>query len=437
MNLPALFKRGERSYPAVDGIRAIAVIWVILFHAWLFQSYEIPEPRNWSPDTVAAATALSQDIYHWPVLNWVTKGDLAVDLFFVISGFLIGGQLFQQQKDAGRLDFGGFYKRRIRRLIPAYVVAMLLALYFMDGKNVERAWSNLLYINNYVRDSYIGWTWSLAIEEQFYLVVPLLVGFLFPLFRRKRWVFVVIFLIPILLKWHHLTGEQGFRLPFDVAFFTPEWGDWFWEYYMYTHLRYNGLLLGVFAAYLHVHRRTVIQHFIAGRVGSINLLVAGCVATIVIIANIPTGQWVVLEDSFFRSLPASVGRAYECLHREVFCMATAGLILASIHAQGWIEPVRRFLGHRCFFPVAQVSYSAYLLHEMFMFWGFPKMKALFAGHIGEVWLAFLNTSLVLVITLGGAAVIFLLVEEPILRRRPGGPKVSQKSVGRSGAGEQN
>ena len=109
MNFNALLKRGNRAYPAVDGIRAIAVIWVIFFHAWLFQSYEIPDPTEWNPDLVAPATNLSEEIYRFPVLIWITKGDLAVDLFFVISGFLIGGQLFKQRKETGVINFKWFY----------------------------------------------------------------------------------------------------------------------------------------------------------------------------------------------------------------------------------------------------------------------------------------------------------------------------------------
>ena len=416
MNLKALLHRGQRGYPLIDGIRAIAVIWVILFHAWLFQSYEIPVPGEWTPDTIAPATSLAQGIYDWPFLIWITKGDLAVDLFFVISGFLIGGQLFRQRQQSGRIDFKAFYWRRIRRLLPAYLVAMLLALYFMDGKNFERAWANLLYINNYVRDSYIGWTWSLAIEEQFYMVAPLMVAFLFPLFKHKRWPFAVLFVIPIVLKWRHLTGDHGHQLPFDVAFFSTDWGDWFWEYYMYTHLRYNGLLLGVFAAYLHCHRGQILENLFSSRFRS-NLLVAASLISIVVIASIPTGQWVVLDNSMFRALPVQVGWAYECLHREWFCAATAMLILASIYAKGWIEPVSRVLGHRYFYPVAQVSYSAYLLHEMFMFWLFPKIKYLAGDQLGVASLAVLNSALVLVMTLLCAAVMYLVVEEPILRRR--------------------
>ena len=411
MNFNALLKRGNRAYPAVDGIRAIAVIWVIFFHAWLFQSYEIPDPTEWNPDLVAPATNLSEEIYRFPVLIWITKGDLAVDLFFVISGFLIGGQLFKQRKETGVINFKGFYLRRIRRLMPAYLVAMLLALYFMNGINVERAWSNLLYVNNYVRNSYIGWTWSLAIEEQFYMVVPVLVAFLFPLFKKKRWPFGFLFLAPILMKWIQLTGSEGYQLPFNVPFFTPEWDDWFWGYYMHTHLRYNGLLLGVVAAYLHLHRPETMVRFFSSRVKS-NLLFTFSILMIVGIASIPTGQWVILKDSVFQSLPPEAGWVYECLHRELFC-AVMFIIFSCLYLDTKIvRPINRFLSMKFFYPISQISYSAYLFHEMFMFWFFPKFNEFALGKLSDVQIVLSNSFISIVAIIFASTLMYLFIEQP-------------------------
>ena len=79
-----LLNRSNSNFAVIDGIRAIAVLWVIFFHAWLFQF-------------LSFSTAIDK-IYDYPLFYWVTKGDLGVDLFFVISGFLIGGIIFKEIK---------------------------------------------------------------------------------------------------------------------------------------------------------------------------------------------------------------------------------------------------------------------------------------------------------------------------------------------------
>ena len=195
-----LFSRPSQNYKPIDGIRAIAVLWVIIFHAWLFQYNDF--------------TSVGDRIFENPFLIWISKGDLGVDLFFVISGFLIGSILFKEFKKRNRLNFKKFYVRRVLRLLPVYVFAMIIGLYFIEGDSWKSAWSNLLYINNYVRGSYMGWTWSLAIEEQFYIVIPFLIAFVLPLFKRKVIPFAVLTFITIVLTYHYSVNIHDFQVPF-------------------------------------------------------------------------------------------------------------------------------------------------------------------------------------------------------------------------------
>ena len=92
-----LFNRPDRNYKPIDGIRAIAIIWVIIFHAWLFQ-------YNLFID-------VGDKIFENPFLIWISKGDLGVDLFFVISGFLIGTILFKEFNKSKTINFKRFYVR--------------------------------------------------------------------------------------------------------------------------------------------------------------------------------------------------------------------------------------------------------------------------------------------------------------------------------------
>ena len=162
--------------PALDGTRFLAVYLVLFFHAGL---------------TAAGG------------------GFIGVDLFFVLSGFLVSSIILAEITERGRLRLGRFYARRIRRLLPAAVVVILAtsAVFLLVESKPQRlplvrdAQSALLYVANFrflfQSDDYFGADvdkspflhfWSLAVEEQFYLVFPLLLMGLAVLSRRRRWV---------------------------------------------------------------------------------------------------------------------------------------------------------------------------------------------------------------------------------------------------------
>jgi peptidoglycan/LPS O-acetylase OafA/YrhL len=147
--------------PDIDGLRALAVLAVVLFHAGA---------------------------------GWLPGGFTGVDIFFVISGYLIGGQI-HREASTGRFRFGGFYTRRVRRILPA-LFALLLVLYALGlllltpaelrelGKEaVPTVWgaSNLLfywagdYFAPAAEKNPLLMTWSLGVEEQFYLLFPFVI----------------------------------------------------------------------------------------------------------------------------------------------------------------------------------------------------------------------------------------------------------------------
>jgi peptidoglycan/LPS O-acetylase OafA/YrhL len=158
-----------RHLPALNGLRGVAVLGVVAYHLQL---------------------------------GWASGGYLGVDLFFVLSGFLISTLLLEEWAGAGRINLGAFWARRAKRLLPAlFLVVAALALYLifngifggpganglvdLSGLRGDAIWT-LLYANNwhliYAHQSYFAQfstpsplqhTWSLAIEEQFYLVWPL------------------------------------------------------------------------------------------------------------------------------------------------------------------------------------------------------------------------------------------------------------------------
>ncbi|MCP4821480.1 MAG: acyltransferase, partial [Shimia sp.] len=152
-------------------------------------------------DGLRAIAVLSVVFYHFG-LPGVSGGFVGVDVFFVISGFLIGGILWREKIATGRLSLGQFYIRRIKRLAPAYVAMSLAVLvvgwlvllpndFRETAKGVIAATvylSNVLffrqsgYFDGAAEDKVLLHTWSLSVEEQFYLFLPLV----FLLFGRSR-----------------------------------------------------------------------------------------------------------------------------------------------------------------------------------------------------------------------------------------------------------
>src|SRR5262249_20772646 len=159
--------------PGLDGMRAIAVAAVVVFHL----------------DS-----------------NWLPGGFLGVDIFFVISGFLITQLLLRELRDTGRLSLGAFYIRRVRRLLPA--VAFLIGAVIVAGTLVwtdqrptlwpsvgasaaygTNWWLILDHQSYFVasgRPPMLQHLWSLAIEEQYYLLWPVTVLAIVWWCRRRR-----------------------------------------------------------------------------------------------------------------------------------------------------------------------------------------------------------------------------------------------------------
>lgn len=165
--------KGEMGYlPGLDGVRALAVLGVLFYHADLV---------------------------------WMQGGFLGVDVFFVLSGFLITSLILEEFDRAGRIDFRKFYLGRARRLLPAVllmlaVVAVGAAIFWRDIASQVRAdtIASLFYVNNwwYIFSSqsyfeFIGrppvlkHLWSLSVEEQFYLIWPAIAFLLVRKFNRR------------------------------------------------------------------------------------------------------------------------------------------------------------------------------------------------------------------------------------------------------------
>jgi peptidoglycan/LPS O-acetylase OafA/YrhL len=198
-------------------------------------------------------------------------GWCGVDLFFVISGFLISGLLFQEYKRFGDIRLKTFWLRRGLKIYPAfYVYTLVLTLILpitIPGAKVPvgRLWADLTFLSSYFQ-GLSGQTWSLAIEEHFYLLLPLFLLGLMKVNAKKDDPFasipVVFLLIAIGSLWLRMTV-------------TPAYPGDYYSYLFPTHLRMDGLFCGVTIGYLYHFK----PQFLA-RVPGWRLLFAGAILLI-------------------------------------------------------------------------------------------------------------------------------------------------------------
>ena len=235
INTPHLSYRHD-----IDGLRALAVLSVVLFHAF-------PE--------------------------WIHGGFIGVDIFFVISGYLISSIIYKGLDD-GSFSFGDFYIRRIKRIFPALIVVLVSCLAFgwfalladeyqQLGKHIFGAstftnnfmfWAENGYFDNDASTKPLLHLWSLSIEEQFYLLWPL---FLWGIYKWKAHLAKILLGLTIGFTLLHFYIFHPDRV---AAFYAP-------------YARFFELLIGAYIAYQHLHPKIKAIHPLLKRFKSIQSFV--------------------------------------------------------------------------------------------------------------------------------------------------------------------
>jgi peptidoglycan/LPS O-acetylase OafA/YrhL len=221
--------------PYLDGLRGLAILSVISLH-YFFIPFHLTESNGW----------------YLPLHHLLGAAWAGVDLFFVLSGFLLGGTLLDHRGAPN--FFPVFYLRRACRILPAYLLflspLLLVPLLGLDRRMPTLqamlntgdvpAWTYPLFVQNFAMtfngtwgETWIATTWSLAVEQQFYLILPFLIRFVPS--RRLPFVLVSLGLIAPTLR----MGLQAWApFPYDQI------GS-----YTLLPCRFDALLLGVLAAW--------------------------------------------------------------------------------------------------------------------------------------------------------------------------------------------
>lgn len=353
--------RAPAYHPGLDGLRGVAVAMVLVFHSGL---------------------------------GWLTGGFLGVSIFFTLSGFLITSLLLAEVEDRERLDFRAFWGRRLRRLLPASLVAIIavvlvtpfLSTAIEESRIRGDAISAVLYVSNwryvqagmsyeelFASASPLLHLWSLSIEAQMYVVVPLMVMIGWALGLRRRGLALLMVVA---------TG-----ISVVVGIFMVD-GD---RLYYGTDARAAELLVGSALACLwsgspRASERESLGGKFAGPIDRWMPVIGLAAALVIASVTTTSSTWV-----YSGALGA-------------FALISAVLVVGSIES----GPLRNLLGIKPLVIIGRVSYGLYLYHWPIFVWMTPERVdvdgvALFAARL-------LATALV-------TGLSYVFIETPIRRRR--------------------
>jgi peptidoglycan/LPS O-acetylase OafA/YrhL len=348
---------------ALDALRTVAVVLVIMSH-W---------GDDFPGNTLARLAARA---------GWA-----GVDLFFVLSGFLVSGLIFREYRKVGTFSARRFLVRRGLKIYPAFYVFLIGCLVYFTRLHtiggpkltVSRVLRELMFFQNYGIGIW-GHTWSLAVEEHFYIGLT---------------VFMV-----LAIKFDWLTGNVkratlitaaiGFVcLAIRVNYAVRGTYDWRLVYAP-THTRIDSLAFGVFLSYCHVYHRERLSAFVRRRSRQLTFGSAVLVSTCVLFQRDTAPMY-------------TIGLT-------LLACGFGGVVLLAVHADGHHGPFR--FAVRWLSPVGRYSYSIYLWHApaIIVVQILMKRWAITAGPYGE-----LVADLCLALLLGW--LFATMIEIPTLRAR--------------------
>lgn len=325
--------------PALDGLRGLAILLVLIYHQTV----------------MASNTDLDRAFLHVTHLGWC-----GVDLFFVLSGFLITGILFDTK--GSDHYFRNFYARRTLRIFPLYYAVVFFSLIVLPAvgrmglvppekiANFGRIEGNevwyWLYLSNFsiayegrFLHAILDISWSLAIEEQFYLLWPTVVFF----FARKALMRVCIALVLAAIAW-----RTALLLGFERGAFTNPIGI-----YVMTPGRLDALAIGAWVA-LAVRAPGGLERALTLARTALPLAAAGVIGIVVLDSSRRWFPQDLLDQSF-------VGFSMQSVGYTAFAVFFAAILVLTLTAPSE-SAVGRFFTWRFMRTLGQYSYAMYLFH---------------------------------------------------------------------------
>ena len=350
--------------PVLDGLRAFAIIFVLLRHGFiLINGYDY-------------------DSLPYSLESFMINGLVGVDLFFVLSGFLIVHQLLNKYKLLS--DCLGFYKNRFLRIAPAYYAVLILTIvgffpfYQFNSDDFEYSFFyHLLWMQDITSSDIAVTFWSLGVEIKYYLIAPFIIYLSTKLRTSFSIILLCVFIFIIVLGRYYHSVE-----------FNYSYNDYFLNLRSPFYHSLDGLIMGAICALLYNNKKckelfdkTILRHvfFVFG--------------FIIVFLYMGAGNHYIDMNYYqitFYPLIISLG----------FSLCLLGLVNNSF--------LSNLFSLKLFFPIALISYSLYLVHWQVRPLAFHLSEILGIGGNSDFWIMYLLLSLI--VALG----VYFLFERPFL-----------------------
>ncbi|WP_282016104.1 acyltransferase family protein [Marinifilum flexuosum] len=365
-----IFTNNTNRLHGLDHLRAIAIILVMIFH------------------------------YGRGIPDWLEPikriGWTGVDLFFVLSGYLIGFQLLKEFKGNSKINLKRFYMKRLFRIVPAYL-AVLILYYSLgslrEGSGLPPLWKFLTFTQNYGLDSQtqksFSHAWSLCVEEQFYLLMPISIILFFQTRLQKLAPYFMLTLIGVgillrIYNWNEFVQpfiESGSRRLMVQGLLE--------KVYYPSHNRMDGLIVGVLIASI-FNFKPGWQAFLS-KYGNISLLLG----LILFLLAYQVCESILSFKAMVYGLP-------------LISLAYGFIVIGAISPTSILYKLKS----RFTFVIATLSYAIYLSHKQ-------------VYHFVKIWVTDIDNGFIqqnvfwicLILAVIGGLILHLFIEKPFMKLR--------------------
>ncbi len=364
--LTAVFRPVKGDIPALNGIRAIAIF--MLFYVHFYRP-------------IRDAGLLSEENVY--LRNFLDNGSQSIDMFFVLSGFLISRPLLNEVIRNKTINLGRFYWKRSLRIFPPYYIFLGLYAWWAAGflaqfepyavtpelrqqfemlkaTRYDAIIWDLLYLSNYIPGT-MTHGWSLSLEEQFYLFLPafLLLVFRYVPERRRLLSLIILYCLPVIYRlWYFYAHMQDLPPEIDannpamVQFYMKE--TYLKQLYYPFHARIDAIFTGIIAAYIYDYEPQWITYI---------------TETTWVRRTLHGGSWLAIVLISFLVNEFDGGVFGYVLRFNALDIAWMIIMIMAIRPVGTgTTLLARALSWWPFSPVAKLSYCAYIIHGVVGAW---------------------------------------------------------------------